>query len=116
MDIWQEAIDDFDVFADAKTNASLSLEQQQYLSDLRVDRYLYDTLTHEFELLDLWLRNNPGIRKQPQVALFLQRQNQSGSRSWIDRQEKLYLWAQQNGGYDIAASILGMATSLSGVG
>lgn len=106
-DIWQQAIDDFDVFADCEANANLSLEQQQYTTDLRVDHYLYLTLKNEFELLDLWLRNNHGHPEAAPIALFLQRQNQSGSPSWIDRQEKLYLWAQRNGGHEIAASILG---------
>ncbi len=58
IDVWQEAIDYFDVLAEAETNAGLPVEQQQYLTDLRVDRYLYDTLAREFDLLDLWLRQN----------------------------------------------------------
>src|ERR1700729_3644710 len=62
IDVWQEAIDQFDAFAEAEANTGLPLEQQQYLSDLRVDRYLYDTLAREFELLAAWLRENPGHR------------------------------------------------------
>jgi hypothetical protein len=106
-DLWQEAIDHFDVFAEAETNAGLPLEQQQYLSDLRVDRYLYDTLACEFELLDVWLRKNAGHPEARQVSSFLQRRERFGGRSWIDRQEKLYLWAQKNERDDIGASILG---------
>jgi hypothetical protein len=106
-DVWQEAIDHFDVFAEAEANASLPVEQQQYLSDLRVDRYLYDTLAREFELLDVWLRENPGHPEATQVASFLQRRDQFGARSWIDQQEKLYLWARVNERDNIAASILG---------
>ncbi len=71
VDIWQEAIDHFDPFAEAETNASLPVEQQQYLNDLRVDRYLYDTLAHESELLDVWLRKNSGHPDAAQVASFL---------------------------------------------
>jgi hypothetical protein len=106
-DVWQEAIDHFDVFAGAETNADLPLEQQQYLSDLRVDRYLYDVLAGEFELLDIWLRENPGHPEAPRVASFLRRRDRFGARSWIDRQEKLYLWAQKNERDDAAVSILG---------
>jgi hypothetical protein len=107
MDVWQEAIDEFDAFAEAEANAGLPLEQQQYLSDLRVDRYLYDTLAREFELLAVWLRENPGHREASQVASFLQRRELLGARSWVDHQEKLYLWAQKNDQTDFAASILG---------
>jgi hypothetical protein len=106
-DVWQEAIDHFDLFADAEANAGLPPEQQQYLSDLRVDHYLFDTLTREFELLDEWLRKNPGHPQANQVASFLRRRAQIGARSWIDQQEKLYLWAQANGGEELASSILG---------
>jgi hypothetical protein len=106
-DIWQEAIDHFDVFAEAEANAGLPLEQQQYLSDLRVDRYLYETLAHEFELLDFWLQNNPGHPEAGRVTTFLQRRKQLGAQSWIDQQEKLYLWAQRHQRDDLAASILG---------
>jgi hypothetical protein len=106
-DVWQEAIDQFDVFAEAETNSGFPLEQQQYLSDLRVDCYLYDTLAREFELLGVWLQQNPGHSEAARVASFLQRREQCSTRSWIHHQEKLYLWAQQNGPDDIAASILG---------
>jgi hypothetical protein len=107
IDVWQEAIDHFDVFGEAEANAGLPLEQQQYQSDLRVDRYLYDTLAREFELLDVWLRKNPGHDEATQVATFLQRRDRFGSCACIDQQEKLYLWAQKNEPDDIAASILG---------
>jgi hypothetical protein len=107
MDVWQEAIDQFDAFAEAEANTGLPLEQQQYLSDLRVDRYLYDTLAREFELLAAWLPENPGHREASQVASFLSRRERLGPRSWVDHQEKLYLWAQKSGQNDIADSILG---------
>jgi hypothetical protein len=107
IDVWQEAIDDFDIFEDAEANAGLPLEQQQYLSDLRVDRYLYDTLAREFELLGLWLQENPQHPQATQVRSLLQRRDRFGARSWIDQQEPLYLWAQKNERDDIAASILG---------
>jgi hypothetical protein len=106
-DVWQTAIDHFDVFAEVDANAGLSLEQQQYLTDLRVDRSLYDTLGDEFELLQDWLKKNPGRREAALVASFMQRRAQLGQRSWIDRQEKLYLWATKNKQEDLAASILG---------
>src|ERR1700756_3034986 len=66
-DILREAADHFDVYAEAEANAGLSLEQQQYLSDLRVDRLLYDTLAREFELLGLWLQENPQHPQATQV-------------------------------------------------
>jgi len=106
-DLWQEAIDHYDVFAEAEANAGLPMEHQQYLSDLRVDRYLYDTLAREFELLDVWLRNNSGRPEAIQVASFAQRLDRFGPRSWIDQQEKLYLWAIKNEQDDTAGSILG---------
>ena len=70
IDVWQEAIDSFDALADAKTNAGLPLEQQQYLGDLRVDRYLYDTLAREFDLLDVWLRKSPAHPEAAQWQRF----------------------------------------------
>jgi hypothetical protein len=106
-DVWQEAIDHFDVFHDAEAHAGLPIEQQQYLSDLRVDRYLYDTLAREFELLDVCLQKNSGHPEARQVASFLRRREQFGARSWVDRQEKIYLWAQKNERSDVAASVLG---------
>jgi hypothetical protein len=107
IDVWQEAIDSFDVLANAETDAGLPVEQQQYLSDLRVDRYLHDTLTREFDLLDLWLGKSLGHPEAGRVAAFLRRRQQFGARSWIDQQEKLYLWAQKNERDDFASSILG---------
>jgi hypothetical protein len=107
IDVWQEAIDSFDVLAGAESNAGLPLEQQQYLSDLRVDRYLYDTLAREFDLLDVWFRKSPAHPESGRVAAFLRRRQQFGARSWIDQQEKLYLWAQKNQRDDFASSILG---------
>jgi hypothetical protein len=104
-DVWQEAIDSFDVLAE--TNAGLPVEQQQYLSDLRVDRYLYHTLAREFDLLDVWLRKSPAHPEAARVAAFLRRRQQFGAPSWIDLQEKLYLWAQKNERDDLASSILG---------
>jgi hypothetical protein len=106
-DVWQIAIDHFDVFAEVDANAGLSLEQQQYLTDLRVDRSLYDTLADEFELLRDWLKKNPGHREAPQVTSFMRRRAQLGERTGIDRQEKLYLWATKNKQEDLATSILG---------
>jgi hypothetical protein len=94
-DVWQIAIDHFDVFAEVDANAGLSLEQQQYLTDLRVDRSLYDTLADEFELLQEWLTKNPGRQEAALVASFMRRRAQLGERSRIDRQE------------DLADSILG---------
>src|SRR5271155_4692736 len=82
-DVWQTAIDHFDVFAEVDANAGLSLEQQQYLTDLRVDRSLYDTLGDEFELLQDWLKKNPGRREAALVASFMQRRAQLGQRSRI---------------------------------
>jgi hypothetical protein len=107
IDVWQEAIDSFDDLADAATNAGLSLEQQQYLIDLRVDRYLYDTLAREFDLLDIWLRKSPEHPQAARVGALLPRRRQFGARSWIDQQENLYLWAQKNERDDFASSILG---------
>jgi hypothetical protein len=107
IDVWQEAIDSFDVLADAETNAGLPVEQQQYLSDLRVDRYLYDTLAREFDLLDIWLRKNPAHPAAVRTTAFLRGRQQFGARCWIDQQEKLYLWAQKNERDDFASSILG---------
>jgi hypothetical protein len=106
-DVWQEAIDQFDVFVSADAGASLPLEQQQYLSDLRVDRYLYDTLLREFGLLEAWIRDNPRHVAASQVASLLRRREIIGAASRIGRQENLYLWAQQNDRTNLALSILG---------
>jgi hypothetical protein len=106
-DVWQEAFDQFDIFAEAEIDAGLPVAQQQYLSDLRVDRFLYDTLALEFGLLDVWLRNNRRRPETIQVESFLRRREQFGARSWIEQQEKLYLWATKNEQAELAASILG---------
>ena len=106
-DVWQEAFDQFDIFAEAEIDAGLPVAQQQYLSDLRVDRFLYDTLALEFGLLDVWLRNNRRRPETIQVESFLRRREQFGARSWIEQQEKLYLWATKNEQADLGASILG---------
>src|ERR1700761_5074264 len=106
-DVWQIAIDHFDVFAEVDAKAGLLLEQQQYLTDLRVDHSLYDTLADEFELLQDWLKKNPGRPEAVLVASFMRRRAQLGERSRIDRQEKLYLWATKKKKEDLAASILG---------
>jgi hypothetical protein len=106
-DVWQIAIDHFDVFAQVDANAGLPLEQQQYLTDLRVDRALYDTLADEFELLQDWLKKNPERPEAALVASFMRRRTQLGERARIDQQEKLYLWATKNKQEDLAASILG---------
>src|SRR5438132_9402816 len=86
IDIWRKAIEDFDLFADADANADLPVQQQQYLSDLRVDRYLYDTLAREFDLLGRWLQENPERPEAEQVRSLLQRRDRLGARSWIDQQ------------------------------
>jgi hypothetical protein len=107
-DVWQDAIDSFDVLTDTEANAGLPMTQQQYLSDLIVDRYLYDTLAREFDLLEVWLRKSPAHPPETaRVAAFLQRRHSFGARSWIDQQEKLYLWAQKNERDDFGSSILG---------
>ena len=107
IDIWQEALDGYDPLAQAEGQSSLPLEQQQYLSDLRVDLYLNDTLAHEFELLAVWVRENPKHPATAQVESFLKRREQFGERSLTEEQERLFLWAQKNEPDEIAASILG---------
>jgi hypothetical protein len=107
IDIWQEALDRYDPFAQAEGQAALPLEQQQYLSDLRVDLYLHDTLAREFELLAVWARDNPKHPATAQVESFLKRRKQFGERSLTVEQERLFLWAQKSEPDEIAASILG---------
>jgi hypothetical protein len=106
-DVWQIAIDHFDVFAEVDANAGRPIEQQQYLADLRVDHSLYDTLANEFELLQGWLDNNPERPEAARIASFMRRRDELGPRSRIDRQENLYLWATENKQEDLAASIFG---------
>jgi hypothetical protein len=106
-DIWQEALDHYDPFADAEVRSALPLEQQQYLSDLRIDLYLHDTLAREFELLAVWLRENPKHSAIAQVESFLKRRKQFGERSRVEQQERLFLWAQKSEPDEISASILG---------
>jgi hypothetical protein len=106
-DVWQIAVDHFDVFAELNAKAGLSVEQQQYLTDQRVDRSLYDILADEFGLLQDWLKKNPERPEAALVASFARRRTQLGERTRIDQQEKLYLWATKNKQEDLAASILG---------
>src|ERR1700754_204267 len=79
-DVWQEAIDHFDIFAGIETGAGLSLAQQQYQSDRRIDHYLYDTQVREFELLEAWWQKNAKHPKAAAVASFLERRLQLGTR------------------------------------
>jgi hypothetical protein len=106
-DVWEIAIDHIDIFDEVNANAGLPVEQQQYLTDLRVDRSLYDRLADEFELLQDWLQKNPERPEAALVASFARRRTQIGKRARIDQQEKLYLWAIKNPREDLAASILG---------
>jgi hypothetical protein len=107
IDVWQEALDRYDPLAKAGAQSILPLEQQQYLSDLRVDLYLHDTLAREFELLAVWIQENPRHPATAQVESFLKRRERFGQRSLIEQQERLFLWAQKNEPDEIAASILG---------
>src|ERR1700733_14755225 len=70
-DVWQIAIDRFDVFAEVDAKAGLSLDQQQNLTDLRADHSPYDTLRDEFELLQDWQKKKPGRREAALVASFM---------------------------------------------
>jgi hypothetical protein len=106
-DVWQIAVNRFDVFAEVDANAGLPVKQQQYLTDLRVDRSLYDTVAEEFALLQDWLEKNPERPEIGPVASFMRRRTQLGERARIDQQEKLYLWATKNKREDLAGSILG---------
>jgi hypothetical protein len=107
MDIWQEALKCYDPLAEAEDQTEVSLEQQQYLGDLRVDFYLHDTLAREFELLAIWARENPKHPAMAQVESFLKRREQFGERSLVEQQERLFLWAQKNEPDEMAGSILG---------
>jgi hypothetical protein len=102
IDIWQQALDRYDALAEAEVQSILPLEQQQYLSDLRVDFYLYDTLAREFELLDFWIRENPKHPAAAQVESFLKRREKFGARSKIDQQERLFLLPQKHKPDEIA--------------
>ena len=107
IDVWQEALDRYDPLAEAELQSTLPLEQQQYRGDLRVDLHLHDTLAREFELLAVWIRENPNHPATAQVESFLKRREQFGERSQVEQQERLFLWAQKNEPDEIAASILG---------
>jgi hypothetical protein len=106
-DVWQIAVNRLDAFAEVDANAGLPVEQQQYLTDRRVDRSLYDTLAEEFALLQDWLEKNLERPEIGPVASFMRRRTQLGKRARIDQQEKLYLWATKNKREDLAGSILG---------
>jgi hypothetical protein len=106
-DVWQDAVDHFDGFAEAEANAGLALEQQQYLVDLRIDRFLHDRLASECGFLAVWLQNNPGSPEAGQVASLMRLRDQFGARARIDQQEKFYLWATRNNQDNLAGSILG---------
>jgi hypothetical protein len=107
VDVWEEASACLDSSVEAAKKSSLVLEQQQYLSDLAIDRHLHATLEREFVLLDRWLRNNRGHPESGKVSSFLRRRKQFAPFSWIERQERLYLWASKHETDDLACSILG---------
>jgi hypothetical protein len=106
-DVWQEAFNQLDTFAESNANPGLPLEQQQYLRDLSVDRVLHTTLAREFMLLETWFRKNRRHPESNNVAAFLQRKQQLGPIEWIDQQELLYVWALRNEREEVATSILG---------
>jgi hypothetical protein len=105
--VWEEASKSLDAAVEAAKDGNFVLEQQQYLSDLTIDRHLHVTLEREFVLLDHWLRDNRGHLESPKVASFLGRREQFAPLSWVDRQERLFLWASKHEADDLAGSILG---------
>ncbi|HYY30838.1 MAG TPA: hypothetical protein VE860_23070 [Chthoniobacterales bacterium] len=107
LDVWGEASVSLETSVETATNSGLVLEQQQYLSDHAIDRHLHATLEHEFVLLDRWLRNNCEHSESAKVASFLQRRKQFLPLSWVEGQERLYLWASKHEADDLACSILG---------
>jgi hypothetical protein len=107
IDVWEDASACLDASVEAAVNSSLVLEQQQYLSDLAVDRHLHTTLEREFVLLDRWLRDNREHPESAKVASFLRRREQLAPVSWVERQQKLHLWATKHETDDLGCSILG---------
>ncbi len=105
--VWQEAFSQLGAFTESNADPELSLEQQQYLRDLSVDRFLHATLEREFVLLETWLRKNRLQPEAEKVTAFLQRKTQLGPIAWIEQQEMLYLWALRNEREELATSILG---------
>jgi hypothetical protein len=106
-DVWQEAFTQLDAFAESDADPGLPLEQQQYLRDLSVDRFLHATLEREFVLLETWLRKNRQHPEARTVTAFLQRREQLGPITWMEQQEILYVWALRNEREELATSILG---------
>jgi hypothetical protein len=106
-DVWQESFNQLDAFAESDANPDLPLEQQQYLRDLSVDRFLHATLEREFALLETWLRKNRRHPEAETVAGFLQRKEKLGPLTWIEQQEILYVWALRNEREELGTSILG---------
>lgn len=106
-DVWKEAFNQLDAFAESNADPGLPLEQQQYLRDLSVDRFLHATLEREFVLLETWLRKNRRHPEAENVTAFLRRKEQLGPIAWIEQQEILYVWALRNEREDVATSILG---------
>jgi hypothetical protein len=106
-DVWEEASASLELSVEAAVSNSLVVEQQQYLSDLAIDRHLHATLEREFVLLDRWLRNNRQHSESAKVASFLQRWEQFLPLSWVKGQERLFLWASKHEADDLACSILG---------
>ena len=107
LDIWEEASACLDASVETAAKGNRLLEQQQYVSDLAIDRHLHKTLEREFVLLDLWLRNNRRHSESTRVAAFLRRREQFAPLSWVERQEPFYLWALKHEADDLACSILG---------
>jgi hypothetical protein len=106
-DVWQEAFNQLAAFVESDADPGLPLEQQQYLRDLSVDRFLHATLAREFVLLETWLRKNRRHPEANNVIAFLQRKEQLGPIAWIEQQEILYLWALRHEREEVATSILG---------
>jgi len=106
-DVWQEAFKQLDAFAESNASPGLPLEQQQYLRDLSVDRFLHATFERELVLLQTWLRKNRRHPEAQNVIAFLERKEQLGPIDWVEQQELLYVWALRNERDELATSILG---------
>ncbi len=104
--IWQEAYETFNALI--PDSSSLPLEQQQYLSDLRLDLFLHDTLRLEFEIVRSWLKEHPNHPEALRSQHFLARSSLLRHRSEFVNQQALFIWSEANAHEDLAVAIHGL--------
>jgi hypothetical protein len=93
---WLEAYAAFDFFADAEQTAGLSLEQQDRVTDARIDRVLHQTLAELFELTAAWIEANPMHALAGAAAQFVTGRSMLGTPRQIELYPQIMQWGEEH--------------------